>query len=176
MIARGLKALGFTPGIDFNCHDDGEGPYIKDWLSNEPQPEMDDILAAAEEFELTNAKAAASAAISKASEDVRLKVAPYINYMDTEYQVLASQADAYVAANRPENPVGLSMLVQSAEDSGRTVSEEADLIRAKRDAYIALLNATRSLRRRGQAAIESASDVETIHSVRDEYVAQLASL
>jgi len=126
--------------------------------------------------DLPTAKDAAKLAIADACEAARLRVAPYINYMDTEYQVLAAQADAYVLAGSPENPVGLDMLVQSAEDSGRTVAQEAALVQTRRDAYIALLNATRSLRRQGQAAIDAATDVETIHSLRDQYVGQLASL
>jgi len=119
---------------------------------------------------------AAKRAIAAACEAARVRVAPYINYMDTEYQVLAAQADAYILAGSPSDPVGLDMLVQSAQDSGRSVAAEAALVRGKRDAYIALLNATRSLRRQGIAAIEAATDIEIIHSVRDQYVGQLASL
>lgn len=121
-------------------------------------------------------KQAAIHAVTVAAEAVRNRVAPYSNYMDTEYQVLAAQADAYVLAGSPENPVGLAMLVQSAQDSGRTIAQEAALVQARRDAYIALLNATRSLRRQGIAAIEAATDVASIHSARDQYVDQLASL
>jgi len=172
----GLKRLGFLPQTDFICQDDGEGPYIAEWLSATPQPSMSDVIAAAAEGEIANAKAIGIASINAACEAARNRVAPYVEYIDTEYQILAAQADAYVAAGMPENPVGLDMLVESAADSGLTVAQEAAVVRGKRDAYITLLNATRRLRRQGQAAIDAASDIETIHSVRDEYVAQLASL
>lgn len=148
----------FDPGDDLSLH------LVEE---QEPDPSAPDIPAA---------KGAAKLAIADACEAARLRVAPYINYMDTEYQVLAAQADAYVLAGSPENPVGLDMLVQSAEDSGRTIAQEAALVQARRDAYIALLNATRSLRRQGQAAIDAATDVETIHTLRDQYVGHLASL
>jgi len=118
----------------------------------------------------------AIAAINNAAEAARTRVSPYLKYIDTEYQVLAAQADAYIMAGSPSDPVGLDMLVQSAQDSGRSVAAEAAMVRSKRDAYIALLNATRSLRRQGAAAIDAATDIETIHSVRDQYVGQLASL
>ena len=121
-------------------------------------------------------KSLAIASVTQAAEEVRNRAAPYSNYMDTEYQVLAAQADAYVLAGSPENPVGLGMLVQSAADSGRTIAEEADLVRTKRDQYIALLNATRSLRRQAALAIEAASDVQSINTARDQYVEQLAGI
>ena len=42
-IARGLKHLGFTPNEDFVLQDDGAGPYIHEWLSNEDRPTLSDI-------------------------------------------------------------------------------------------------------------------------------------
>jgi hypothetical protein len=38
MIARGLINLGFEPGKDFIAQDDGAGPFLKAWLSPQPQP------------------------------------------------------------------------------------------------------------------------------------------
>ena len=50
-IARGLKHLGFTPNEDFVLQDDGAGPYIYEWLSNEDRPTLTDIEIAATEHE-----------------------------------------------------------------------------------------------------------------------------
>ena len=47
MIAQGLINLGFVPNVDFIAQDDGEGPYLKAWLSQEPQPSAEAIAAAA---------------------------------------------------------------------------------------------------------------------------------
>lgn len=38
MIAAALIHLGFVPMVDFVVQDDGEGPYLRAWLSAEPQP------------------------------------------------------------------------------------------------------------------------------------------
>ena len=39
----GLKHLGFAPEVDYVLQDDGDGPYLKEWLSSEPQPAVADI-------------------------------------------------------------------------------------------------------------------------------------
>jgi len=137
---------------------------------------LEDVVQEAPSADLQQIRLAATMAVNDATEAARTRIAPYLKYIDTEYQVLAAQADAYVMAGRPEFPVGLEMLVQSAADSGKSVSDEADSIRTKRDQYIVLLNVTRSLRRQGASAIEAAGDAESINSVRDLYVGQLASL
>ena len=36
--ANGLIKLGFTPEVDFSLQDDGQGVYIREWNSNQPQP------------------------------------------------------------------------------------------------------------------------------------------
>jgi len=36
--ANGLIKLGFTPEVDFSLQDDGDGVYIREWNSNQPQP------------------------------------------------------------------------------------------------------------------------------------------
>ena len=105
--------------------------------------------------------------------------AAYMVFIDTEYQVLAQQADAYALAGYPENPEGLDMLVGSAEDSGKSVREEADRIRALRDQYMALLNVTRRLRRQAESAIntaKNAGDAAGINAARDQYVAEINAL
>jgi len=46
--AKGLQQLGFTSLVDFELQDDldGKGVYIKEWLSDQPQPSVADIEAA----------------------------------------------------------------------------------------------------------------------------------
>ena len=46
--ANGLQQLGFTPNTDFLLQDDsdGNGVYIAEWLSDQPQPSVEDIEAA----------------------------------------------------------------------------------------------------------------------------------
>ena len=46
--SNGLRQLGFTPEVDFKLQDDsdGNGVYIKEWLSDQPQPSVADIEAA----------------------------------------------------------------------------------------------------------------------------------
>ena len=41
--AEGLQQLGFTPEVDFSLQDDGDGTYIREWLSASPQPSVDEI-------------------------------------------------------------------------------------------------------------------------------------
>ena len=42
-ITTGLKHLGFVPLEDFICQDDGDGAYIKEWLSDSPQPTEEEL-------------------------------------------------------------------------------------------------------------------------------------
>ena len=44
--SNGLEKLGFTPNIDFLLQDDGDGVYIKEWNSAQPQPSVADIESA----------------------------------------------------------------------------------------------------------------------------------
>lgn len=47
----GLEKLGFIPKIDFRLQDDGQGVYIKEWMSALPQPTEAEIEAAHAEWE-----------------------------------------------------------------------------------------------------------------------------
>tara|TARA_R100001530_G_scaffold109803_1_gene77166 strand:- start:234 stop:542 length:309 start_codon:yes stop_codon:yes gene_type:complete len=49
--SNGLKKLGFTPEEDFSLRDDGDGPYIHDWMSASPQPSEAEIEAADAEWQ-----------------------------------------------------------------------------------------------------------------------------
>jgi len=48
---EGLQQLGFTPEVDFSLQDDGDGTYIREWLSASPQPSVDDIETAHAEWQ-----------------------------------------------------------------------------------------------------------------------------
>jgi hypothetical protein len=51
--SQGLKKLGFTNRVDFKLQDDsdGNGVYIAEWLSDQPQPSVADIEAAHNEWQ-----------------------------------------------------------------------------------------------------------------------------
>lgn len=50
-----LQTLGFTPFVDYVLQDDGEGPYIRDWTSELPQPSMAELEAAVPPIETSRA-------------------------------------------------------------------------------------------------------------------------
>lgn len=49
--SNGLEKLGFTPNIDFVLQDDGDGVYIKEWKSGQPQPSVTAIETAEAEWQ-----------------------------------------------------------------------------------------------------------------------------
>ena len=42
-LATGLIYLGYKSDIDFVCQDDGDGIYIREWLSSQPKPSDSEI-------------------------------------------------------------------------------------------------------------------------------------
>ena len=50
---KGLKQLGYTPEVDFTLQDDtdGDGVYIKSWISSDAQPTVSAIEAAEVEWQ-----------------------------------------------------------------------------------------------------------------------------
>ncbi len=50
-IASGLIRLGFKSGVDFECWDTGQGPFIKEWKSDKPKPDLEVIKSAAIEYQ-----------------------------------------------------------------------------------------------------------------------------
>jgi len=44
--SEGLKHLGFTPEVDYVLQDDGNGVYLKEWLSSSDRPTTADIESA----------------------------------------------------------------------------------------------------------------------------------
>jgi len=51
--SNGLKQLGYTPEVDFTLQDDsdGNGVYIKSWISSDAQPTVSAIEAAEIEYQ-----------------------------------------------------------------------------------------------------------------------------
>ena len=45
-ITKGLIKLGFIPNVDFVCQTDDNEMYIKEWLSDSPQPTIAEIESA----------------------------------------------------------------------------------------------------------------------------------
>ena len=54
--AKGLIQLGFIPNKDFVCRDDGNGVFIEAWLSANPQPTTEEIIAAIAQYEANEYK------------------------------------------------------------------------------------------------------------------------
>ena len=50
-IASGLIQLGFKEDVDFVCFDIGQGPFIKEWKSDKPKPDLEVIKSAAIEYQ-----------------------------------------------------------------------------------------------------------------------------
>jgi len=50
--SNGLQQLGFTPRVDFELQDnsDGQGVFIANWMSAQPQPSVADIESADAEW------------------------------------------------------------------------------------------------------------------------------
>ena len=74
--AHALEKLGFTPEADFILQDDGQGVYVREWMSASQQPTEAEIEAAHAEWEAEHA----------ATEYKRLR-AP-------EYPAIGDQLDA----------------------------------------------------------------------------------
>jgi len=53
--SQGLEKLGFTPEVDFSLQDDGQGAYIRKWMSESSQPTETEIEAAHAEWEAEHA-------------------------------------------------------------------------------------------------------------------------
>ena len=63
-ISKGLEQLGFVSDKDFVLQDNGNGPEIRDWNSNKPQPSESEIAVGqdawnAEQVAAAEAKASA---------------------------------------------------------------------------------------------------------------------
>ena len=71
--AEGLQQLGFTPEVDFSLQDDGDGTYIREWLSASPQPSVDEIAEAEPLWASTVEAEATQKAADKESANQKLR-------------------------------------------------------------------------------------------------------
>ncbi len=126
--------------------------------------------------DLAQMRSGALSAILSAVSAARTKYAPNAAFQGPAYDIKAAEADAYVAAGRPADVSAFPLLAASAAANNRSVSAHADLVLAKRDAWIPLLAATENLREAGENAIKAADTVEAINAARDAYVGQLAQI
>lgn len=126
--------------------------------------------------DLAQERSAASQAIMQATGSARTKYAINTDHQSTIYDVKSQEADAYVAAGRPEDTSPYPVLVASASANSRTVSLHAEIIRAKRDVWVAIAAETERLREAGLNAVKVAETYEDILATRDSYVAQLGAL
>ena len=94
--AEGLQQLGFTPEVDFSLQDDGDGTYIREWLSASPQPSVDEIETAHAEWQTAH----------DATEYQRLR-AP-------EYPAIGDQLDALFHAG--VFPAEMAAKLQAVKD------------------------------------------------------------
>jgi hypothetical protein len=132
-------------------------------------------VAAAPDF--VSLRAAALHAVFDEVSAARLRRVPGVAYIETEYQMLAQEADAYVLAGYPADATGLEFLTVAAALSGNSLTDEANAIRAKRDAYVDVLRVTYTLRKEAQEAIAAApDDVSAIDAVKENYIGQLAAI
>lgn len=153
---------------------DGLSPY---------EPEGGFVLRAVEEVDaevpevdLAQVRIAASMAIMDATGKARTKYAINTDHQSMIYDVKAQEADAYVLAGRPEDPYAFPVLVASAEANNRSVSLHADIIRAKRDVWVAIAAETERLRESGLNAVTAAQTFEQIHAAKDEWITLLEAL
>ena len=85
--AEGLQQLGFTPEVDFSLQDDGDGTYIREWLSASPQPSVDEIEEAESLWASTVEAEAAQKAADKESANQKLRD---LGLTDAEIEALKS--------------------------------------------------------------------------------------
>ena len=71
--AQGLIQLGFTPEADFVLQDNGNGPEIRDWNSNKPQPSESEIVAGQTAWDVEQVAKQAVTAETKSSAIGKLK-------------------------------------------------------------------------------------------------------
>jgi len=85
--ANGLIKLGFTPEIDFSLQDDGDGTYIRSWMSASPQPSEAEIETAHSEWQ----------AEYDSQEYARLRKAEYPSIEECVHAILDDDLEALQA-------------------------------------------------------------------------------
>jgi len=93
---QGLIKLGFTPEVDFSLQDDGQGVYIREWMSASPQPTEAEIEAANTEWEAEHAATEyqrLSAPEYPAIGDQLDAILKHLNYRRTQGDELVQEMD-----------------------------------------------------------------------------------
>jgi fatty acid/phospholipid biosynthesis enzyme len=85
--AQGLQQLGFTPEVDFSLQNDGDGTYIRSWMSASPQPSEAEIETAHTEWQ----------AEYDAQEYARLRKAEYPSIEECVHAILDDDLEALQA-------------------------------------------------------------------------------
>ena len=102
--AKGLQKLGFEPLVDFVLQDNGDGTYIAEWKSGQPQPTKTQIETAHAQWQAEyDAKAYA-----RTRATAYPTVADFMEaYTEKEIGSSSTKWDAYVTAYnkvRSDNP------------------------------------------------------------------------
>lgn len=121
-------------------------------------------------------RASAAASIVTAVSAARTRYAGDAALQAGIYDIKAQEADAYVALGRPADTSAFPVLTASATANGRTVSAQADAVRARRDAWLQIAAQTEGLREAGLNAVRNATTAEDIETARAAYVEQLAAV
>ena len=99
--SQGLEQLGYQSDVDFVLRDDGNGIYIGEWLSSDPQPTEADIEAAHAEWQAeqdANAYKASRAAEYPAIGDQLDALFKHLNYRRTQGDALVQELDDVIGA------------------------------------------------------------------------------
>lgn len=103
-IAKGLMNLGFEPLVDFIAEDDGDGPYLKEWLSALPQPSQSAIEQAAAQTPVPEWITPLQARRALTAAGMRSAVDNYVAALDQdskdawEYATIVHRDNAIIAA------------------------------------------------------------------------------
>lgn len=153
------EVLNVTEWDGVTPYDPGEGLTLHLLQDAEPTTQEPDLV---------QARLAAIMAVQGAAEAARTRYAMNLAFQGNAYDIKAQEADAYIALGRPADTSAFVLLTRSAQANGKTVSQWADAIVARRDSWIAILAETEGLREEGINAIKNAQTLEAIHAACDQ--------
>jgi hypothetical protein len=122
---------------------------------------------------LSEYKSQAKDVIDQAAGRARARYITVAPGQEATYQAKATEADSYVAAERPVDTTPYPILTAEAQARGISVSDMADLVRTTRDQWIQLAAIIEALRVGGKLAVDAAVDHAGVDAARDEAIAQL---
>ncbi len=124
---------------------------------------------------LNRCKAVCADLIDREVGHARERLASLGNMIEVEYQLTYNDALEWDAAGRPVVGVPDSVAC-GAEASGRTATEEADLIIAKGAAFKASIRALRRERKLGKASLQELDDVSAIEQAAQAVIERVRTL